>query len=425
MPHSAEAEAYLLGAILCGHRTAPKLLDSLREADFFLPANRFVFSAVRELRDSGRSFDTITVLDHLGPDASEHVGATIRQLVYDPLQEVQPENYVRLIREKAEMRRLIHAAQKLQDGCFSGKMSVTRLADGGIESLSEVLRASVDAQDSGITFFDAAKNVVHELDAPDVLRIRTGIARLDELTGGLKAGWLSIIASPTGYGKTLLSLQVQATACKDGLHALFASGEMSSSELLMRELATVSRVDRFHMQSKNRVTPDEVKRLIDACGNACKRCRVLDGVLSMERIRRAATQMKQAVLNLVVVDYDSLIEADGENEFEKQRNVVLGCKRLAQQLDCSVILNSQFNKAPGQRDHNDRSLDGLYGSAAKANYASLVLFIERKAKDEELPTDEEPCIIRIKKHRHGKSGPINAIFNRRTLRFSSATGATL
>ena len=62
------------------------------------------------------------------------------------------------------------------------------------------------------------------------------------------------------------------------------------------------------------------------CGN----CRILDGELSMQRIRKVARQMKaRTALDLIIVDYDELVEAPGDTEFGQQRYIVRSGKSLA------------------------------------------------------------------------------------------------
>src|SRR6266436_2948959 len=139
------------------------------------------------------------------------------------------------------------------------------------------------------------------------LKIYTDIDKLDQWTGGFREGELVVLTAETGTGKSLLAAQIRARACRDNYHALFCSGEMNKAHLASRELASVSGVTPIKMRRDDLLTDEDFEALVNAASHQCKKCRILDGELSLSRIRRAARKMKgRTGLELLILDYDEL-----------------------------------------------------------------------------------------------------------------------
>ncbi len=255
------------------------------------------------------------------------------------------------------------------------------------------------------------------------MRIFTDIDELDRLIGGFRSSELVIFTAETGVGKTLLAQQTRRRSCRDGRHTLFCSGEMRAQHLIARELATEAEVEHWKMRRPERITPDETSALLEAASHECVNCRILDGELSFARIRRVARQMKSRTgIDLVIVDYDELVEAPGDSEWDQQRYIARAGKGLATELKCPVILISQLRKSLQGEDRKRPTLQRLYGSGAKAKHSSIVIYVDRPFV-QELCGDETEARIVVAKNRDGKVGAIEARFNIKTLRFESVTKA--
>src|SRR5262249_17590496 len=135
---------------------------------------------------------------------------------------------------------------------------------------------------------------------------------------------------------------------------------------------------------------------------------------------RATRKMKkQAGLDLVVLDYDELIEAPGKDEFEQQKNLARAAKSLGMELRCAVVLISQLRKPLSGEDAAKPTLQRIYGSGAKTKHASIVILADRQYV-RDLSGDEAEAQISILKNRDGKRGRIKASFDIRKLRFGDA-----
>jgi replicative DNA helicase len=195
---------------------------------------------------------------------------------------------------------------------------------------------------------------------------------------------------------------------------------MLAPHLKRRELAAAADVAPVKMRREDLLTPEDRRALLEAAAHECKRCRILDGELEVSRIRRAARKMKkQSGLDLLVLDYDELIEAPGKDEFDQQRNLVRAAKSLAVELHCVVVLVSQLRKALSGEDVSRPTLQRVYGSGAKTKHASIVILADRQYV-RELQGDETEAQIFILKSRDGRIGRVKARFDICKLRFSDA-----
>jgi replicative DNA helicase len=192
---------------------------------------------------------------------------------------------------------------------------------------------------------------------------------------------------------------------------------MNRAHLASRELASVSGVMPIKMRRDDLLTPEDFDALVTAAAHQCKKCRILDGELSLPRIRRAARKMKARTgLDLLILDYDELIEAEGKTEFEQQRTIARAAKSLAIELNCVVVLISQLRKPTAGEDAGKPTLQRLYGNAAKQKFASFVILADRPYV-RELVGDEKEAKLQLLKSRDGKTGRIKATFNIKSLRF--------
>ncbi|MFY9585662.1 MAG: replicative DNA helicase [Candidatus Acidiferrales bacterium] len=419
LPHNLDAERIALGAVLVGNKSRDLVFDLLRPEDFFLDQHARLFRKLADLRAANKPTDLLTVHDELGrANELEGVGGIgyLASLGDGIPAGLNIETSLRLVKEKGRLRALIHTAAQIEENAYGGE-DAAELLDHAIERFSEMARDAEADQDETCGFRDASARLLHNLGTDRGVRIFTDLDELDRLTGGFRAGELVLFTAETGVGKTLFAQQTRRRACRDGHHALYASAEMLAPHLVSRELATEADVEHWKMRRDDRLTAEDWKALTQAASRECNRCRILDGELSLKRIRRVARQMKsRAGLDLAILDYDELIDAPGETEFDQQRNLVRGAKSLAMELPIPVIMISQLRKALQGEDRKRPTLQRLYGSGAKPKHASIVIYVDREFV-QDLRGDETAARILVLKSRDGRLRSLDARFNIETLRF--------
>ncbi len=113
LPASVEAERSILGAILLDAFSYTEAAGALRPDHFSLDSHRRIYSRMLELGESGRAIDLISLAEELGKQKElEAVGgvAYLSSLTDGVPRRPSIEQHIRLIKDKALLRSLIHTA---------------------------------------------------------------------------------------------------------------------------------------------------------------------------------------------------------------------------------------------------------------------------------------------------------------------------
>ena len=113
LPANVEAERSILGAILLDNFAYNQAAEHLRIEDFSLDSHRRIYSRMVDLSESSRPIDMITLIDelerHKELQAIGDVGY-VSSLLHGVPDRPSIEHYVKIVRDKALLRGLIHAA---------------------------------------------------------------------------------------------------------------------------------------------------------------------------------------------------------------------------------------------------------------------------------------------------------------------------
>src|SRR5947209_6767063 len=123
-PHNLEAEKSVLGAVLLDERHLNALLveEQLRPEHFYREQHGAVFAAMRELFESDRKIDHLTVAETLRQHGKlEEVGGAtaIDELAGWVPAAGHAREYGRIVRENAQMRALLTSAYEIQASVFA------------------------------------------------------------------------------------------------------------------------------------------------------------------------------------------------------------------------------------------------------------------------------------------------------------------
>lgn len=426
LPYNADAERSVLGAVLLENRA----LDSLSGIDphsFFLDQHVRIFTRMLELSDERTPIDLITLsekLDEHGELETAGGPAYLSQLMDGLPRVTNAEYYAQIVRQKWLLRRLARAGDMAMQLATS-EADVSEAIERTLQSITEI---AFDAQEAGQeiqTFRTAATALLMRLQDSKAVRIITGVSELDSNIGGFIPGELIVLVAETGVGKTIFSMQIRAKSCDRKLHTLYCSGEMDAPHLLSRELATQAEIPHWKMRNPSELEAGEIDCLVAVSQQQCVRCHILDGELTLSRIRSTARKLKSlGELDCVVVDYDELVEAPGKDDLAKQVALVRGLKSMAIELKIPVIQVSQLRKPLTGDDVARPTLARIYGSGAKTKHASIVLFVDREYV-REMEGDEAKGRIIVLKNRDGRGGQIYTSFNIKRLRFEDPSPGQL
>jgi replicative DNA helicase len=421
LPSSLDTERMVLGIILLNDTYYLQVAGALDFEDFSLEKHRRIFARMKDLYDRGERIDRITLADELIKQGQlESVdGLTYLVSLDDGLPEiVNLDSYIRILKDKSTLRRLIFSAQKVIDRCLIGEEDPDQILSSAEESLLKLgesrTRDELVSPASVIEKFPGGIGAF--LDPSQRVRgLSTGFAKFDEMTGGLNGGELIILAARPSMGKTALAMNIAAhVATHPQMRKPVAvfSLEMSSSSLLTRLLCSGARVDQ-HKFRAGYLNHDERRKLQVTLANITESPLFLDdtpGVNLMDVHAKLRRLKSQHGLSLVVIDYLQLMSSRGRSENRNQEVSAIsrGLKLLSKDLDVPFLVLSQLSRAAETRpgDHTPQ-LSDLRDSGSIEQDADLVMFIYR---EEVYKRDREDlkglADIIIAKQRNGPIGKV-------------------
>ena len=124
LPQNLEAERSVLGAILLDPSALSFVVPVISKEDFFPDTHRRIYAAMLELSERSAEIDILTLKEELDRAGSieKAGGAAYLTALLDGVPDVgNVEHYARIVKEKATLRRLIRAGQKIvRDGAVRG-----------------------------------------------------------------------------------------------------------------------------------------------------------------------------------------------------------------------------------------------------------------------------------------------------------------
>ena len=437
-PHSTEAEQSVLGGLLLENLAWDKCSDLLTDSDFYRHEHRHIYAAIGSLIASSKPADVITVFEALQSQGkAEDCGglAYLNALAQSVPSASNVRRYAEIVRERSVLRKLISASDEIATTAFNPQgQPVSQILD---EAESRIFRIGEEGSRGGAGFQPMDKLVqalidrVQELEAngsEDVTGIRTGFYDLDRMTAGLQKGDLIVLAARPSMGKTAFALNIaEHVAVQEGLPVAVFSMEMGASQLALRVVGSLGRIDQQHLRT-GRLRDDEWERLPEAASKLSEAPMFIDETPGLNpaelraRARRLARQYG-GTLGLIVIDYLQLMSGSS-NSSEENRATVLGeisrgMKGLAKELQCPVIALSQLNRSVETRPDKRPMMSDLRESGAIEQDADVIMFIYRD--DYYNKDSKEPGVAEIvlAKQRNGPVGTVKLTFLKPLTRFDN------
>jgi replicative DNA helicase len=430
LPHNAEAERTVLGAVLVDNAAFNSAAEVLSRDDFYREAHRRVFEAMAALAERSQSIDLVTLKEELTrTSALEAVGgaAYLASLVDGLPRIVNVEQWSRIIKEKAVLRNLIHASNRIVQSCFEGEDDAATLLDRAEKAIFDIAERRI--RQGFIALKEIVKESYRTIDQLSqskdlVTGLPTGFVDLDDKTSGLQKGDLIIVAARPAMGKTSLCLNIAQNASqRTGETIGVFSLEMSKEQLVLRMLCADARVDAHRLRTGSLGEKDWA-RLAKAYADLSSSKIFIDdsATLTPLEMRAKCRRLKaEHGLGLVVVDYLQLVSAGGrvENRQQEIASISRSLKGLAKELECPVMALSQLSRAPEARQDRRPQLSDLRESGAIEQDADIVMFIYRE--EEHKPTEENRGVaeIIIGKQRNGPTGSVRLAFIKEFTRFEN------
>jgi replicative DNA helicase len=390
-----DAEVAVLAAMLINPHAIMAALEVVDDAAFYFERHRRLFRALVTLAERGVTADPLTLADELQRRGDlESVGGKdyIGFLIDAIPTAANVEYHAKIVRELAQRRRLLEVGLALHQRARDGDGSVQEIAR---DFAAELLPYAVD--DGETAGFEPVKGLVwpvmEQLEAQAgglVTGLRTGYAKIDDLTGGFQPGELVIPAGAEKMGKTVTTLNfalniAQCAESEGGGGVGYVSAEMTKRALVKRSLGILGKIDQRRLRTGALVDGDFPK-LARAGGVLSNLPLWIDDQAepSLADVVARCTHLKaqHPEMRCVVVDFLQLVHAreKGTPESVALTRVAYGLKGLAKRLDVVVIAPCQVNTKDIEdgKDPRARPKD-LQGSSGMRQAADFIALLYRPA----------------------------------------------
>ncbi len=435
-PHSIEAESSVLGGLLLDNGAWDRVGDLLTDGDFYRYEHKLIYASIGALINATKPADVITVYEHLqNQGKAEDTGglAYLNSLAQYVPSASNIRRYAEIVRERSILRKLVSASDEIATNAFNpqGK-AVDKILDEAEQKIFNIgeegsrMKQGFQAMDSLVV--QLLDRVQEMADNPnDVTGVPTGFYDFDRMTSGMQAGDLIVLAARPSMGKTALAINIaEHVALNEGLPVAVFSMEMGASQLAIRIVGSIGRIDQTHLRT-GKLTDDEWPRLTEAIEklrNVSLHIDETPGLTTSElraNARRLARQCGK--LGLIVVDYLQLMSVSSgmadENRATAVGEISRGLKMLAKELQCPVIALSQLSRGVEARTDKRPMMSDLRESGAIEQDADVIMFIYRDDyynKDSKEPGVAE---VIISKQRNGPTGTVKLAFLKPLTKFES------
>lgn len=422
IPHDYEVETSILAAMMRYEKCLYEGISRFTDEHFFEPQHQVIFATIIRLTQKGQpKFKEVLV--ELRPEGYAEVLMNINRSI---VSEEQFPIWADKLHELHVRRQYIFAAQEILDIAHDKTKSLESVADvvekkilsvHQEESQSDIIepqQAMLSAKE------EHDKRLKSENKIPGIKLsserfhngklIKDGFPSLDKTLMGIKGGDLILICAQSGEGKTAMAQNiVRHVSINQGYYTYYENTEMDPTEMVYRFVAQLSQVE-FEKIYKAEYFGNEkelghVNKAFEIFGKSHVYLSQLP-TLTPQRSRGLARKfkMKYGQLDLVVIDYIGRMEVieKGLREDQVLAMVAKESKKLAQELNCAVILLAQLTE------------DGkIEGARRVKNDADAVYFIERVEKgDNFAPEKASHRMVKYKVRRGSTDGYIYLAFNK-------------
>jgi len=448
VPHNIEAEQALLGAILVNNEAFHRVSDFLEPKHFLEEINQRIFEVASALIRAGKLATPVTLKTFLPADqdiAGLSVNQYLARLASEATTIINAEDYGRIVYNLSFRRDLVAVGEDIVNRAYEAAVEATPLSH--VENAEQALHELAGTGIGPAAVHSQTKMVQAALDKaarayqrPGGLPgLSTGLVDLDNLTGGLQAPDLVILAGRPGMGKTALATSIACSVAHAETPVLFFSLEMSGEQLGTRILAERAGVPSNDILRGN-FRPEDFDRMREVATTLKDPLYIDDsgGLSIAQLVTRARRLHRQHGIGLIVVDYLQLLAGttrhSDETRVQEITEITAGLKALAKELNVPVLALSQLSRAVENRDNKRPHLSDLRDGGTIEQDADIVMFVFREAYYHAMdkPDDDKGMAlwsekaeriqnsaeVIIAKHRHGPAGTVQLFFEPDFARFS-------
>lgn len=415
-----DIEASVIGGLLIGGMTpsANDVLSTLDAEAFTIPLYQKAFRVIQKQARTRNLIDSLMVAEECGEEHFADIMETGRSCP----SAANLKGYAQALSDNHQRRQVIQLIDEMRDPISYGTIDTSGAAmDDLIKRLGTIRKPRGEIRPVRLSdvLDDYAETLEKRLkngDESDTMK--TGIAELDAITGGMNAEDLVIIAARPGMGKTELALKIaegvasrKVPGTERNRGVLIFSMEMSKLQIAERSIAGAGNMSVSVLRNPAKLNDEGWARIYNGI------CHLKDldvwmvdaSKLSVEQIRSIAERHKQEHpdLSLIMVDYLTLIDKPKADRNDLAIAHISGSlKAMAKDLKNPVISLSQLSRDVEKRPNKRPVNADLRDSGSIEQDADSIIMLYREAVyDEQSPAAPFAEII-VTKNRFGSLGTV-------------------
>jgi len=450
-PHSLIAEMALLGGMILEPSIIHDVISILKNPDaFFLEAHAAIYAALLKTYDQKQTGNLALLAQELDDgQVLQSVGGTkyLEKLAAETPGPATAMHFAKTVADKARLRKLIAAGGQIVYDAYhagdlgpDGSKEIVDKAESLVFEIAQQEETS-DAQPLSV-LIEAEYERLVALKGKGTSGVPTHFTDFDELTSGLQAGDLLILAARPSMGKTALMLNLAEQIALGGTPWMAKKGqpipvglfslEMSKSAIAQRLLSARSGYSSHDMRS-GRLGDGDYDHICASMVELMDAPIYIDdtpGLTVLGLRTRARRLVAQHGCKILMIDYLQLMTAPGAARESRQVEVSAisrGVKSLARELNVPVICLSQLNRGPEARGDNRPRMSDLRESGSIEQDADVVVLIHREhyyhvgdtAWEQENEDKLNLTELIIAKQRNGPTDVVKLTWDRATTRFKN------
>lgn len=433
-----EAEQSVLGSMLIAPDTWDKVAEIIVEEDFYNRSHQTIFRAIIRLLAVSKPVDLITVSEELeNHNELEEAGgfAYLGELAKNTPSSANVVAYSEIIRERAVTRQLIGVAHEIAEIGYNpeGRDS-TDILDLAESKVFEIAEKRTGENEGPQNVESVLGKTIDRLEAliktnKEVTGVSSGYTDLDKKTSGLQPSDLIIVAARPSMGKTTFAMNLCENAMlMEEKPVLVFSLEMPAEQIMMRMLASLSRVDQTKIRTAQ-LDDEDWARISNTMAMLKDKDNLFvddsSGLTPMEvRTRARKLARDRGGISMIMVDYLQLMRVPSlsDNRTLEIAEISRSLKALAKELKVPVVALSQLNRGLEQRADKRPINSDLRESGSIEQDADLIMFIYRDEVYNENTELKGVSEIILGKQRNGPIGTVRLTFQGQFSRFDNYAG---
>ena len=429
VPFSVEAEQSVLGSIIIDPEIFGDVAQIISASDFYIEEHGAIFTVMHEFNMSNRPMDLVTLINELvnkGIYKDEAAARSYIRIIGDIVPgSANARDYARIVHDKSILRRLISAAEDIQEMAYTEGENVSSILDYAEQRIYEI--AGNNEKSDFVHIKDVILDVYKRLEilkkegaGEDVLGLKSGFSDLDRVVTGFGKSDLIIVGARPGVGKTAFVLNIATSIAKRTKKAVaIFQLEMGAEQIVHRILSSEALIDSKKLR-EGTLDADEWTNLANTAADLAETDILIDANPNSTVTAMKAKLRRVKNLGLVVIDYLQLMQGDKRkdgNRVNEVSEISRGLKIMAKELNVPVIVCAQLSRAT-EKEHKKPMLSDLRESGSIEQDADMVMFLSRDYYGDD-PEKANLVDVILAKNRHGSVGTIQMSWLGQYTKFST------